>query len=219
MDGVEPPRPPKHRKGNVYNAEQLNRLLDQARGSSVRIAVVLGVHTGMRLGEICALQWDDVDLDAGTVYVHQSLTHTKRDGLEFKSTKNEDSRLMPLPTDATAELRRHQAEQAQRRLLLDDFWQDHGLVWPKDDGTPRNPDQASHTYHDFIRRTDLPPYRFHDLRHTHATLLGHAKIDKKVVQERLGHKTLAITSDLYTKVFASAHQEAADAMDRILRKA
>ena len=76
-------------------------------------------------------------------------------------------------------------------------------MWPKDDGTPRNPDQASHTFPDFIRRTDLPPIRFHDLRHTHATLLGQAKVSSKVVQERLGHKTHAITLDLYTGLLRS----------------
>jgi integrase len=69
------------------------------------------------------------------------------------------------------------------------------------------------------RRTDLPPLRFHDLRHTHATLPGHAKLSSKVVQQRMGHKMHAITMDLYTKVFSEAHDEAAEAMDRILRKA
>jgi integrase len=160
-----------------------------------------------------------VDLDAGTVFVHQSLQHTKREGLRFKSTKNEGSRLIRLPSGAVSESRRHKAEQAQSRLMLGEFWRDHGLVWPKDDGTPRNPDQASKTFHDFIRRTDLPPFRFHDLRHTHATLLGEAKVSSKVVQERLGHKTNKITTDLYTKVFSTAHKEAAEAMDRILRRA
>lgn len=220
VDGVKPPKPPKHRTGNVYDADQVNALLEESRASVIHIAVVLGVHTGMRLGEICALKWEDVDLDAGTVFVHQSLQHTKREGLRFKSTKNEGTRLIRLPAGAISELRRHKAVQAQRRLMLGEFWRDHDLVWPKDDGTPRNPDQSSKTFHDFIiRRTDLPPIRFHDLRHTHATLLGNAKVSSKVVQERLGHRTHAITMDLYTKVFSTAHEEAADAMDRILRKA
>lgn len=225
MDGVEPPKPPKHKTGNVYDAYQLNVLLDVSREmalagkNSMHIPIVLASHTGMRLGEICALKWADVDLDASSVYVHRSLTHTKREGLQFKTTKNEDSRLIPLAPDATAQLRRHKAEQAQRRLLLGEHWQDHGLVCPNDDGTPRNPDQASHTFHDFIRRTTLPPIRFHDLRHTYASLLGRAKVDGKVIQECLGHKTSAITKDLYTHVFASARREAADVMERLLRKA
>lgn len=218
MDGVEPPKPPKHKTTDVYDARQVVALLERSRTSAVHIAAVLGVNTGMRLGEICALQWADVDMNAGTVFVHQSLQHTQKDGLRFKSTKNEDSRLIPLPASALSELSRHKDEQDARRETLGQLWKEHGLVWPNDDGTPRNPNQASKTFHDFIRRTDLPPIRFHDLRHTHATLLGHAKIAPNVVKERMGHKTLAITMDLYTKVFRTAHDEAADAMENLLRQ-
>jgi integrase len=217
MDGEEPPKPPNHKTGNVYDVGQVNRLLEVSRTSSIHRLILLGAYTGARLGELYAIAWEDVDLEAGTVYVHRALSHTRRGGLKFKPCKNGDSRLVPLPPLVIPELLRHKAEQSQQHLPLGDRWHDHGLVRPNDDGTPRKPDQDSKTFGAFIRRSGLPVIRFHDLRHTYASLLGRAKVDGKVIQEVLGHKTSAITNDPYRHVFASARREAADVMDRLLR--
>ena len=127
MDGVEPPPPPRHRTTNVYDVGQVNRLLQHARATGIHMIVYLGTHTGARLGELCAIAWADVDLESGTIYVHRSLTHTRSGRLQFKATKNKDSRLITLPASAVPELRRHKAEQAQRHLLLGECWKIMGL--------------------------------------------------------------------------------------------
>jgi integrase len=149
----------------------------------------------LRRGELLALRWRALDLDRGILSVRETLEQT-RDGLRFKQPKTAKSRrTVDLPTIAIAELRRHKTELAKSRLSLGPAFQDHDLVFPEPDGRPWAPDKFSSAFAALARRTGFSGFRFHDLRHTHATQLLGEGIHPKIVSERLGHATVAITLD------------------------
>jgi integrase len=130
--------------------------------------------------------------------------------MRFKEPKTHQSSrridLLPIAVDA---LRRHRAEQAKVRLALGEAWQDNDLVCSSLDGSPWKPDTMSSAFSKFIRRLDLPVVRFHDLRHTHATLLLREGVHPKIVSERLGHSGIGLTMDTYSHVLPGMQQEAA----------
>ncbi|UCE03076.1 MAG: tyrosine-type recombinase/integrase [Candidatus Latescibacterota bacterium] len=113
-------------------------------------------------------------------------------------------------------LRRHRIQQTRERLRLGPLFLDHRLVCPRPDGSPWNPDHLSSEFSKFIRRQDLPRIRFHDLRHTHATLMLRVNEHPKIVSERLGHSNVSITLDTYSHVLPTMQREAADKIDDLL---
>jgi integrase len=211
---VRPPRKARHEMP-VLDEPQLAKLLELVRGSRLCIPVLLAIATGLRRGEILALRWRNVDLKAGTLAVRQALEST-RDGLSFKQPKTQKSRrLVPLPPFAVEALREHRKRQAEERLRIGPAYKDHDLVCAAPDGRPWDPDSFSPAFAKFVRRSGLPPIRFHDLRHSHATLLLKHGIHPKVVSERLGHSTVGLTLDTYSHVLPGLQEQAT----RILEEA
>jgi integrase len=181
--------------------------------------VMLAVTTGLRRGELLGLRWSNVDLATGTITVVQSLEQTK-DGLRFKSPKTHRSRRsIALPTITVEALRSHRAKQAEERLALGPAYDDHDLVCPRPGGSPWPPDVFSTTFAAMLRRSNLKPIRFHDLRHSHATHLLKAGIHPKVVSERLGHSKVGITLDTYSHVLPGIQEEAIRRLDLLLERA
>lgn len=110
-------------------------------------------------------------------------------------------------------LKRIKKEQAANKLALGPAYQDHDLIFCKEDGSPYNLDYVSRDFGRLVRKHNLPPIRFHDLRHTHATLLLQQGEHPKIVSERLGHSTITITMDLYSHVLPNMQKEAAQKLD------
>ncbi|MCP4377573.1 MAG: site-specific integrase [bacterium] len=180
---------------------------------------LLAVTTGLRRGEILGLRWSDVDLAAGTLTVQQSLEQIK-DGLRFKSPKTHRSRRsLALPAMTVEALRSHRASQAEERLALGVAWEEHGLVCPRPAGAPWAPDTLSTAFAAFVRGSGMKPFRFHDLRHSHATHLLRAGVHPKVVSERLGHSSVGITLDTYSHVLPGMQQDAVRLIDVALKMA
>lgn len=127
--------------------------------------------------------------------------------------------MVDLPALAVEALIRQKGEQAKTRLLLGEAYQDNGLIVPKPDGTPQTPSVVGRMYHDMARKLGLTAVRFHDLRHTHATLLFRQGENSKVVAERLGHSSTIITLDRYSHVLPDMQADAARRLDVTLRKA
>jgi integrase len=190
---------------------QSTRLLRAIRHTTSYWPVLIALATGMRRGEILALRWKNVDLDAGTVRVVASLEQTKA-GLRFKSTKSEKARAVPLPRFAQVEPGRWKVRQAEALLRLG-IRQDGALVCPREDGKPKKPDSLTHEFTYLVGRADVPRVRFHDLRHSHATQLLAIGVHPKIVQERLGHSTIAITLDLYSHVSDTMQASAVAQLD------
>lgn len=212
-DAVEPPRPAA-KELRVLTAEQVDRLLEVAKGTPLSMAILLAVATGMRRGEILALRWQDVDLEAGTISVRRALEQT-RAGLRFKEPKTAGSRrVVVLPTFAVEVLRRHRVVQAEQRLRAGPAWEDHDLVVTTPTGRPLV-NNLRRDFRTLLARAGLPPVRFHDLRHSHATWLLAQGVHPKIVSERLGHSQVGITLNIYSHVLPAMQREAAEKLDRL----
>lgn len=173
-----------------------------------------------RRGEILALCWSDIDLDARVLTVHSSLSSPiKGKGPQFTEPKTSKSRrTIALPDQTIAELKAHRSRQGAQRLLLGSAYRDDGLVFAEADGTPFNPNKISSRWLEFRRESKVNA-RFHDLRHTHATLLLKDGIPLKVVSDRLGHSTAVLTLDTYGHVLPGMDAAAAERFGDILREA
>ncbi len=217
-DAVEPPRPHR-REMKCLDESSTARLLEATEGTNLHLPTLLAVTTGMRRGEILGVRWQDLDFDAGTLSVRQSLEQTNR-GIAFKQPKTQKGRrVVALPQITVEALRRHRVEQAKQKLLLGPGYQDRDLVCARADGLPWPPDSLTSSFSALVRKVGLLRVRFHDLRHTHATQLLRQGIHPKVVSERLGHSTVGITLDVYSHVLPSMQEEAARRIDASLRMA
>lgn len=208
--GAQPPRP-RTRLHATTDPELLQRILDLLSGHPLEIPVAVAIATGMRRGEILALRWSDLDAGYTIVRVQRSLQATK-DGLRFEQPKTRRSqRAIALPQFLHPYLTRQRAEQ-RHRISTNPT---DGLVIDQGDGQPFHPDKLSSGWRRFVRTHDLPPIRFHDLRHAHASLMLIQGIHPKVVSERLGHASIGITLDTYSHVLPSMQSEAAEAFDQL----
>jgi integrase len=204
----------------TLTAEQSARLLDALRHSHIYWPVLIALATGTRRGEVLAIRWRNVDLERGTIRIVESLEQTKT-GLRFKSPKTERARATTLPGFVVEELRRFKLHQAERLLALGVRQTGHTLLCARADGEPLQPQSLTHEFPRFLARLgeDFPRIRFHDLRHTHATLLLLAGVHPKVAQERLGHSTVTTTLDLYSHVTTTMQEDAATRLDAAFRGA
>jgi integrase len=202
----------------VLTQEQARQLCAAARGTSMYALVVVALSTGMRQGELLGLRWRDVDLEAGVLSVRQALTFDRiTRQYRFKEPKNKRSRRqIQLPSPTIQALRGHQARQAEQRGMLGPAWIDNDLVFPNPIGGPSAASTSHHAVCKLLVKANLPRIRFHDLRHTCATLLLRAKVNPKVVSELLGHSSVAITLDIYSHVLPDMQDDATAAMSAIL---
>ncbi len=202
---------------HTITAEQSARLLDAIKHRRLYWPCLVALSTGMRRGEILALRWKNLDLNRGVVRVVESLEETKKLGLRFKSTKTEKGHAITLPKFAVSELRRLRKEQAEELLALGIKQAGETLVICRADGAPLAPNTLTQKFALTVRRIkDLPPVRFHDLRHSHATQLLLAGVHPKVCQERLGHASISTTLDLYSHVTGTMQEDAAERLDAAL---
>ncbi|MDQ2914684.1 MAG: site-specific integrase [Chloroflexota bacterium] len=164
-----------------------------------------------------ALRWRDVDLDVGIVRVRATLVETK-DGIEFAEPKSARSRRqVALTRVAVAALRRHRTAQLEERLRAGAAWIDHDLVFASEVGGPLDGSNVlRRAFYPLLRRAGLPRVRFHDLRHSAATLMLSRGVPLKIVSEILGHSQISITADTYMHVTPGMQREAASALDALL---
>ncbi len=214
---VDPPRIQHHEMATL-SPEQAKVFLEAAVGDRFEALYVLALTTGMRQGELLALQWRDVDLEGGTIQVRASLQHT---GSEFVFTEPKTAhsrRRVALTRRAIEALRLHRLRQLEERNALGDVWsKDYDMVFPNSIGGPMEDTHLrQREFWPLIKRAGLPPMRFHDLRHTAATLLLGQGINPKIVSEMLGHSQVSITLDIYSHVTPHMQKLAADAMDEVL---
>jgi integrase len=162
-------------------------------------AIVLAIHTGMRLGELLGLKWDDVDLDQERLTVKRSLQHLGKNRVVFQQPKTpKGRRSMPLGPTALDALKRLRRRQLEERLSVGPGYKEQGLVLASAVGTPISPANVRRAFERILKSAGVERVRFHDLRHTHASLLLARGIHPKVVSERLGHASIAITLDTYS---------------------
>jgi integrase len=214
-DATEPPRPGRTTVA-AWDTKHALRFLEASAGDAFAPLWLLALSTGMRRGELLGLRWQDVDLPRATLHVRQSLVEVGG-RLVFQQPKTASGRRgVSLPPAAVDALKSHRARQNERRLGLGEVWRDHDLVFTVADGGPVTPANLLRSFRRLLERVDVPDIRFHDLRHTHATLLLKDGTHAKIVSERLGHASIAITLDTYSHVLPDMQQQAAESIERAL---
>ena len=214
---VSPPRVKRH-EITPLTAAQARALLDAAQDARLEALYALALSTGMRLGELLGLRWQDVALDAGILKVEHTLLRL-RDGLQLTEPKTARSRrriaLTPQAVDA---LRQHRARQAAERLHLGAAWEDHDLVFANEIGKPIEAGNLlRRSFWPLLAKARLQRIRFHDLRHTAATLMLQQGVHPKVVSELLGHSSIGLTLDVYSHVIPDMQQHAVAVMHALLK--
>jgi integrase len=201
----------------ILTQEQVGTLLTLTRDHPAHALYVLAVTTGMRQGELFGLKWQDIDLDAGKLMVRRALQRQNVAGLVFIEPKTARSRrTILLSQRAITALREHRRRQLEDRLRHGSGWHDLDLVFCGVDGRAPDPGWQRQVFQRVLREYDLPVIRFHDLRHTAATLLLSQGVHPKVVSEMLGHATISLTLDTYSHLVPAMHAQAAAAMDTML---
>jgi len=215
---VKPPQPSREEMCPL-TPEQAKLLLQLAHESGDRLEAlyVLAIHTGLRQGELLGLKWDDVDLEDGSLQVRRTLTITK-DGPVFTSPKTTGSRRsVKLTSNAIEVLKHHLERQLAETDRVGSLWRENGLIFASESGEPLNRHNLTRrSFKPLLKRAGLPQIRFHDLRHTCATLLLIRNVNPKIVSEMLGHSTIAITLDTYSHVLPNMRNQAAAAMEEAL---
>jgi integrase len=212
-------RPPSlaHEEVEPWSPEEASHFLRATASHRLYALFAVGVAVGLRKGELLALQWSDVDLDQGLVHVRQNVQRLPELGLVYGRPKTARSRrTIPLPARSVKVLRAHRARQAAEVLALGPAWNESGLVFTSSVGTLIEPRNLSRLFDLLIAAAGVRRIRFHDLRHTCASLLLAQGVPPRVVMDVLGHSQIAITMDLYSHVMPTALREAADAIDRAL---
>ena len=199
------------------SAEQVKVLLEVARGDRLEALYVLAIHTGLRQGELLGLKWEDVDLESGTLRVRRTLV-TAKGGPVLTAPKTKGSRRsVKLTQGAVEALRSHLKHQLQEIDRAGSLWRENGLMFASESGEPLDRRYlTSCRYKALLKRAELPIIRFHDLRHTCATLLLSKNVNPKIVSEMLGHASIAITLDTYSHVLPNMRDQAAAAMEEAL---
>ena len=215
VDAVDPP---KTERGTMvtYDLAQTADLIDATRGTRMTITVILAVLCGLRRGEIAALRWRNVNLDAAQLAVTESAEQTKA-GVRYKKPKSGKGRTVALSARVVNELRGHRVQQAQELLRLGVPLTDDTFVVAQADGSSLQPRTITHQWHQLLANNKtLPRIRFHDLRHAHATHMLSSGVHPKIASERLGHSKVGITLDLYSHVMPGMQEDAAARVDRDL---
>lgn len=218
-DQVDPPRRIKS-EAHYLTHDQAVALLKEAQGDRLEALYVLALSTGMRQGELLALRWDDLDWQAGTVRVGGTLHFVTGAGWRIGTAKAEASqgRTMLLSVVAIEALHAHRVRQHAERLAAGGDWHDHGFIFTARTGEPlRGPHVYARRFLPLLARAGIPPRRFHEVRHTAATLWLEAGNQLHAVSKALGHSNSSTTANIYAHVTEGMNQALADTMDRLFQ--
>ncbi len=219
---VDPPKLIK-KEVQALTQEQVVKLRTAAKevGEMPYMAISLALAAGVRLGELFGLCWDCVDLNKGSIYIKRSIITSHGTRGDFQEPKTSKSRRqIPLPEEIIKELTMYKAWQDEQKNILGDKWDNDDLVFANAFGrVVETSNFSSKTFKEILRQAGIPDsVKFHDLRHTHATLLLLRGVNAKVVQERLGHSTISMTLDTYSHVLPDMQDTAVKALEGLFEQ-
>lgn len=203
----------------TWTANELEHFLAATGDERDWTAWLVLATTGMRRGEALGLRWSDVDLDAATISVTQTIGLIAGEITVTSTPKSGRARVVQLPAETTSALRAWRARRAEERLALGERGRDRGLVFCEPTGEPRHPERFSQLFARRARRVDVPTIRLHDLRHTFATLALEAGVHPKLVSEQLGHGSVGFTLDRYSHVTPAMASDAVERVAQLIRDA
>ncbi|HEU5439549.1 MAG TPA: site-specific integrase, partial [Ktedonobacterales bacterium] len=173
--------------------------------------------TGMRVGEALGVKWSDLDLAGTCIAVQRSVQRVGGRGLVFTEPKTAKSRrLIPLAPEAAAIMEAQRALNAALRAAAQELWEEHGLLFPSERGTPQDPSHINRRFHAALAQAGLPSVRLHDLRHTFATLAFSQSASAREVQDLLGHANVQTTLSTYTHVVPQLQRQTVDRIGALL---
>ena len=217
---VEPPKAAR-KKIKVMNETDVSQMLAalQEEPLKYRTIVMLALDSGLRLGELMGLKWQDIDLEHSLVSVNKANQALVGKGIFTKCPKNESSvRSVVISNSTTILLRTYRCEQLKTQMLLGEKWIDEGWLFTQWNGKAMYPDTPSHWFRDFLAKHSLPHMRFHALRHLSATVLISQGVPLKNVSSRLGHADIRTTANIYSEALQSVDRQAASKMDEFLQR-
>ncbi len=201
----------------VWTPSQTGAFLDSVSGDDLYALFHLIAFRGLRRGEACGLRPEDLDLKAQTLTIATQLVAVGGVGIEENAPKSDaGDRVVALDRDSVRALKRHLKRQRKAREKAGAAWVDSGRLFTRATGAWFEPDWLTDRFERLARRAGLPPIRLHDLRHGAATIALAAGVDRKVVQEMLGHASIGLTSDTYTSVLPEVAHDAAEAAARLV---
>ncbi len=206
-------KPPQHRrpKPKTWTADELGVFLDHIRGDRLETVFLLAATSGLRRSELLGLPWEAVDLNRDNLAVYQTLILVGSKTQLRSDTKTDASRRqVALDGRTVAALRTHRRRQVEERLAWGGAYQETGLVFTREDGSPVRPDWLTRRFSRLTDELGLPRISLHGLRHTHASLALLAGVHPKTVADRLGHSSISVTLDLYSHVIPALQPEAAE---------
>ena len=214
-DGVDVPRA-KHSEMQIWDEMEVNQFLETAKSTQYYALFYTALFTGARRSELLALRWQDIDFIYSQISISRSMHHLKGGSYIFTQPKSEKSRrTIALPPSAFLVLQDYQKQKEAEGLLLDTPLRETDLVFSAL-GKPLRPNTVSRAWSIVAIKAGVKVIRLHDARHTHASLMLKQGIHPKVVQERLGHSTIAITLDTYSHVAPGLQEAAAKRFDEVL---
>ncbi len=210
-------QPPKVEKKEIsfYDDKQIIELMNAIESEPIRYKtmVLTAIHTGMRRGEIIAIEWNDVDFDKKLISINKSAVYVSGKGRILKGTKTVRSQRIIAMTDILRNaLLEYKKWQEQNKEIMGDKWIESDIIFTRDNGEPLHPDTITNWFVKFIKRKGLPHITFHGLRHTVASLMVSSGVDVETVSRILGHATSATTSNVYLH---SAQAARFDAMNKL----
>jgi integrase len=212
-DGVDVPKA-RRPEMQTWDENDIMRFLEAAKSTPYHALFHLALFTGMRRGEILALKWSDVDLLGSQICVNRSVQHLRDGSYVYTEPKTAKSRRPIALTPSTAQLlKEYHDRQKWNRIILDKPLTNDNLVFSTLEGKPLRPNTVSRAWQILAARAGVKVIRFHDARHSHASIFLKLGVHPKIVQERLGHSTIAITLDMYSHVAPGLQETAARRFD------
>ena len=206
---------------NYFQPEEITAILEalEDEPEKWRVLTHLLIVTGCRRGEIAALKWSKVDLEAGRLEISANLCYSKERGIYETTTKTGGTRYVNIPRETVAMLRRYKTSQGMLQLANGDRWKDTGYLFTQDDGKPMNPTSITAWLRKFSMRRGLPHINPHAFRHSVASILISAGTDLVTVSKQLGHTQVSTTGDIYSHVIEEAKAQATECIaDVMLRR-
>jgi len=204
----------------VLNAEQAQQFLAAAKGDPFEALYILALTTGAREGELLGLKWEDLDLEHGRLHIKRTISRVPKQGFKVAEPKTPKSRrCIHLTVLAISALREHRLRQNEARLAAGSAWDNQGWIFCNGIGRPIEVGKIlGQSFRPILMKAGLPIIRFHDLRHSTASLLLSMNIHAKVVSEILGHSQISLTLDTYSHVLPSLQEEAMNRLNTLLSK-
>lgn len=199
----------------MLRQNEIMKLLEQTENTEIFIPVIFAVTMGMRRGETLGIKWSDIDFEHGTLEIQRTAT-TYKDGVMYSDVKTANShRTLCLPQHVILYLLEHKEKQRLQRNIIGKGFNEDNLVTCRADGSPLTSFILDKAFKKVLKKTELPNIRFHDLRHTNATLMLQQNVPAKIVSSMLGHSNIGITLDTYSHVITDMQQPAVNVIEQL----